>query len=57
MRWTEEGSHSIVSGKDLDRSAAVVKEGENVRVKVRTTGKRVEWFEVTVIALGKETYP
>ena len=40
-----------MSGKDLDRSAAVVKEGENVRVKVRTTGKRVEWFEVTVIAV------
>lgn len=53
MRWVMEGSHSIVPSKDLDRSAAVVKTGESVKVNVHTTGSRMEWFEATVIARGK----
>ena len=35
-----------------DRSAAVVKPGETVKVKVYTAS-RLEWFEATVIASGK----
>ena len=53
VRWVGEDSHSIVSSKDLDRSAAVVKTGESVKVKLQTTGTKMEWFEATVIACGK----
>ena len=53
IQWVEEGSHSIVSSKDLDRSATVIKAGESMKAKVRTTGSKVEWFEATVIARGK----
>ena len=52
VRWVEAESHSIVHAKDLDRSAAVVKPGETVKVKVYTAS-RLEWFEATVIASGK----
>lgn len=47
----EEGSHSIVNGKDLEKSAAMVKDGDTVKVKVRT-GNRSEWYTALVQVIG-----
>jgi hypothetical protein len=46
VKW-EEGTHSIVSEKDIDGDASSLKKGDVTRVKFRK-----EWYEATVLGSG-----